>query len=126
MEEGGLTMKIVIAGGTGLVGRRLQTLLKQKQAEIIILTSSGENKVEDGVRYVKWMDGTIPDGLEEATAFINLAGVSLNAGRWTPKQKEKILSSRINSTNEIIRIMQSLKNKPSVFINASAVGINKP
>ena len=126
MEEGGLTMKIVIAGGTGLVGKRLQTLLKQKQAEIIILTSSGDNKVEDGVRYVKWMDGTIPDGLEEATAFINLAGVSLNAGRWTHKQKEKILSSRINSTNEIIRIMQSLKNKPSVFINASAVGIYKP
>ena len=74
-------MKIVIAGGTGLVGRRLQTLLKQKQAEIIILTSSGDNKVEDGVRYVKWMDGTIPDGLEEATAVISLAGVSLNAGR---------------------------------------------
>ncbi len=124
--KGGKLMKIVIAGGTGLVGRRLQTLLKKKQAEIIILTSSGENKIKDGVRYVKWMDGSTPDGLEDATAFINLAGVSLNEGRWTPKQKSAILTSRINSTNEIVRIMGSLINKPSVFVNASAVGIYKP
>ena len=126
MEKGGLTMKIVIAGGTGLVGKRLQTLLKKQQAEIIILTSSGDNKLEDGVRYVKWMDGSLPEGLEDATAFINLAGVSLNGGRWTAKQKAKILSSRLQSTNEIIRIMKSMNKKPSVFINASAVGIYKP
>jgi uncharacterized protein len=119
-------MKIVIAGGTGLVGKRLQTLLKKQQAEIIILTSSGVNKIVDGIRYVKWMDGSIPEGLEDATAFINLAGVSLNEGRWTQKQKSKILSSRLQSTNEIIRIMKSLKYKPSVFVNASAVGIYKP
>lgn len=126
MEKGGLTMKIVIAGGTGLVGKRLQTLLKKRQAEIIILSTSYEDKAEDGIRYIKWMDGSIPDGLEDATAFINLAGISLNEGRWTPKQKSSILSSRINSTNEIIRIMESLNKKPEVFINASAVGIYKP
>lgn len=119
-------MKIVIAGGTGLVGKRLQTLLKKQQAEIIILTTSGENKIEDGVRYVKWMDGSVPAGLEEATAFINLAGVSLNAGRWTTRQKSNILSSRLSSTNELIRILKSLKIKPRVFINASAVGIYEP
>ncbi len=119
-------MKVVITGGTGLVGKRLQLLLKQKKAEIIILTSSGENKIEDGVRYVKWMDGSIPKGLEDATAFINLAGVSLNEGRWTQMQKAKILSSRLQTTNEIIRIMESLNNKPKAFVNASAVGIYKP
>ena len=119
-------MKIVIAGGTGLVGKRLQTLLKKQQAEIIILTTSGENKIEDGVRYVKWMDGSVPAGLEDATAFINLAGVSLNAGRWTTGQKSNILSSRLSSTNEMIRIMKSLKIKPRIFINASAVGIYEP
>ena len=126
MGKGGLIMKIVIAGGTGLVGKRLQTLLKQQQAEVIILTSSGDNKIKDGARYVKWMDGKIPEGLEEATAFINLAGVSLNAGRWTQKQKAKILSSRLQSTNEMIRIINSLNKKPDAFINASAVGIYKP
>ena len=126
MGKGGLFVKIVIAGGTGLVGQRLQTLLKKQQAEIIVLTSSGENKVVDGVRYVKWMDGKIPEGLEDTTAFINLAGVSLNAGRWTPKQKSKILTSRLQTTNEITRIMKTLNKKPSVFVNASAVGIYKP
>ena len=65
MEKGGLVMKIVIAGGTGLVGKRLQSMLKEQQAEIIILTSSGQNKVEDGVRYVKWMDGKIPEVFDD-------------------------------------------------------------
>ena len=74
-------MKVVIAGGTGLVGKRLQTLLKKQNTEIIILTTSGEDKIEDGVQYVKWLDGSVTDGLEDATAFINLAGTSLNAGR---------------------------------------------
>ena len=119
-------MKVVIAGGTGLVGKRLQTLLKKQKAEIIILTTSGEDKIEDGVRYVKWLDGSVPAGLEDATAFINLAGTSLNAGRWTSKQKSNILSSRLNSTNEMIHIMKSLNKKPHVFINASAVGIYEP
>ena len=119
-------MKVVIAGGTGLVGKRLQTLLKKQKAEIIILTTSGEDKIEDGVRYVKWLDGSVPAGLEDVTAFINLAGTSLNAGRWTSKQKSNILSSRLNSTNEMIHIMKSLSKKPRVFINASAVGIYEP
>ena len=119
-------MKVVISGGTGLVGKRLQSYFKKEQAEIIILTTADEEKVEDGIRFVPWMNGEIPDGLENADAFINLAGVSLNAGRWTDEQKEKILSSRLDTTNEIIRIIKSLSNKPPVLVNASAVGIYTP
>ena len=75
----------------------------------------------DHIRYIKWMNGEQPEHLLENTdVFINLAGVSLNAGRWTAKQKEKIETSRIETTQEIIRIMQSVTNKPSVFINANA------
>lgn len=119
-------MKVVISGGTGLVGKRLQNYFKMQQAEIIILTTSNEEKVENGIRYTQWMNGEIPTGLENADAFINLAGVSLNDGRWTETQKEKILSSRIDTTNEMIRIINSLSHKPPVLINASAVGIYTP
>lgn len=119
-------MKIVIAGGTGLVGKRLQKLFKKQNAEIVILTSSGASRIEDGIRYEKWLNGFEPHNLENATAFINLAGVSLNDARWTPKQKTLILDSRLQATTELIRIMRSLENKPKVFINASAVGIYQP
>lgn len=121
-------MKIVISGGTGLVGKRLQTLFKKQQAEIIILTTSNDQKDEDGIRYIEWMkDGMPPtEPLENADAFINLAGVSLNAGRWTDEQKEAIRSSRRETTTEIIRILEALHIKPKVYINASAVGIYEP
>lgn len=120
-------MRIVIAGGTGLLGKRLQKLFTLMQAEVLVLTTSGEDRFENGVHYVKWMHGERPEHkLENADAFINLAGVSLNDGRWTEKKKAALLSSRINSTQEIIRIMSTLNHKPAVFINASAVGIYSP
>lgn len=120
-------MKVVIAGGTGLVGKRLQELFLKEQAEIIILTTRKQHTNTDDIRYVTWMNGEKPELLLENTdAFINLAGVSLNAGRWTAKQKAKIETSRTETTQEIIRIMNALVNKPKVFINASAVGIYEP
>ncbi|MEG0473680.1 MAG: TIGR01777 family oxidoreductase, partial [Solibacillus sp.] len=61
--------------------------------------------------------------LEGIDAFVNLSGVSLNDGRWTEKQKKSIYQSRIESTDEVLRILNALENKPSVYINASAVGI---
>lgn len=121
-------MKVVIAGGTGLVGKRLQQLLLKENAEITILTTRNvQTPSNDGIRYVKWMNGEQPEHLLEGTdAFINLAGVSLNAGRWTANQKVKIEKSRTETTLELLRIMNALDNKPYVFINASAVGIYQP
>ena len=120
-------MRIVIAGGTGLLGKRLQKLFTLMQAEVLVLTTSGEDRFENGIQYVKWMHGERPEHkLENADAFINLAGISLNDGRWTEKKKAALLSSRIKSTQEIIRIMFALNHKPAVLINASAVGIYSP
>ena len=121
-------MKVVIAGGTGLVGIRLQQLLLKENAEITVLTTRTlQTQTDERIRYVKWMNGEQPEHLLEGTdIFIKLAGVSLNAGRWTAKQKEKIESSRTDTTQEMIRIMKALEKKPDVFINASAVGIYEP
>lgn len=117
-------MKVAIAGGTGMVGRRLSKLLLEKGHEVIILTR-GEQQVKNNIHYVQWLnDDSTPElFMGNTDAFVNLAGVSLNEGRWTDEQKQKILSSRIESTDEVIRILQNLKHKPKVLINASAVGI---
>lgn len=117
-------MKIAIAGGTGLVGSKLVELLKARGDEIFVLTR-GDEGVRDGVTYVKWMtDGAKPaTTLEGIDAFVNLAGVSLNGGRWTEDFKKQIYDSRMQATNEAFNILQGLKNRPSVYVNASAVGI---
>jgi len=117
-------MKIVIAGGTGFVGKELTRLLQENGHEIIILTRNKTVQEKD-IQYVQWLQqGTRPEQLlDTVDAFVNLAGISLNNGRWTKKQKKAIYTSRMDATLEIVRIMEQLSSKPKVLINASAVGI---
>ena len=116
-------MKVAIAGGTGLVGKKLCHVLKARGDEVIVLTR-GESKFEENIHYVNWLGEEKPDqALEGIDAFVNLAGVSLNDGRWTEERKEAIYMSRMHTTDEVLRIIESLHTKPQVLINASAVGI---
>lgn len=124
LKEGAL-MKIVIAGGTGFVGKVLTRLLQENGHEIIILTRN-KTVPEKDIQYVQWLQqGARPEQLlNTVDAFVNLAGISLNNGRrWTKKQKKAIYTSRMDATLEIVRIMEQLSSKPKVLINASAVGI---
>jgi uncharacterized protein (TIGR01777 family) len=121
-------MKIVIAGGTGFVGRELTKLLQERGHELFVLSRSN-SKYENGIHYVQWLkDGARPEKEldEDIDAFVNLAGVSLNDGRWTKKQKKAIYTSRMEATLEIVRIIEQFKEKPNVLVNASAVGIYPP
>jgi uncharacterized protein len=117
-------VKVAISGGTGMVGRKFSKLLLSKGHEVIVLTR-GKSHQADGIQYVQWLkENAKPElHLENLDALVNLAGVSLNDGRWTEQQKQKIYDSRMHSTDELLRIFHALKNKPHVFINASAVGI---
>lgn len=117
-------MKVAIAGGTGFVGQVLTKLLQNNGYEVVILTRK-PSKIENGIHYVQWLSkGAKPEEeLENITAIVNLAGVSLNEGRWTEKQKTAIYDSRMSATIEIVRIIEALTNKPKVLINASAIGI---
>ncbi|WP_419887500.1 TIGR01777 family oxidoreductase [Neobacillus niacini] len=117
-------MKIVIAGGSGFIGKMLTDMLLAEGHSIVILTR--KNLEQDGkVEYVKWLDkGTSPEKeIRTADAFINLAGVSINDGRWSKMHQKQIYDSRMTATDEILRIISVLPEKPAVLINASAIGI---
>ncbi len=117
-------MKIVIAGGSGFVGQKLVDTLLTKGHEIIIL-SRRDSHVDGNVRYVNWLkEGTNPeDEIISADAFVNLAGVSINEGRWTAKHRKQIHASRMEATDELLRIISALQTKPALLVNASAIGI---
>lgn len=117
-------MKIVIAGGSGLVGQKLTEILLQSGHEIIIL-SRGSKESSGNVSYVNWLQGeAFPEQeIDQAEVFVNLAGVSINNGRWTDKHQKAIYESRMTATDELLRIIQALSKKPTVLINASAIGI---
>ena len=107
-----------------MVGRKFSNLLLSQGHEVIVLTRNKSHQA-NGIQFVQWLkDDAKPElYLEDLDAFVNLAGTPLNEGRWTKKQKLKIYNSRIQTTDEIIRIFHALQNKPHVFLNASAVGI---
>ncbi|MFC4409675.1 TIGR01777 family oxidoreductase [Chungangia koreensis] len=117
-------MKFVIAGGSGFIGRKLTDVLLSENHEVVILTRQ-EKQTTEGITYIQWLDeGSAPEmEIGEADVFINLAGVSINDGRWSPSHQKEIYESRMIATDELIRIIHALKHKPSVLINASAIGI---
>jgi uncharacterized protein (TIGR01777 family) len=120
-------MKIAITGGSGFVGTELTKLLHQKGHEVYILSRSN-NQLNKDVHNIKWLsESENPEvQLNGIDAWVNLAGVSINDGRWTEQQKQKIYDSRMKATDEMIRIIDSVDIKPSVLINASAIGIYPP
>ncbi|NEU32047.1 TIGR01777 family protein [bacterium LRH843] len=117
-------MKIVIAGGSGFIGKKLTEVLLSAGHEVAILTRRAK-QVNGKVTYVKWLEeGVFPEReIGNPDAIINLAGVSINDGRWTENHQKEIYDSRMNATNELIRIITALPEKPATFINASAIGI---
>lgn len=119
-----ICVNIAITGGTGLVGRALTALLQEHGHTVYILTR-GEQKSVNGVHYIHYLSHNAQPELylQTVDAFVNLAGVSLNSGRWTEETKNAIYDSRMTTTDEVLRIMKTMPTKPRVLINASAVGI---
>lgn len=112
-------MKIVIAGGTGFVGKALTKRLLEKGHEVIILTRK-ESQTEGNPVYLQWLSEGSNPSIPNVDVMINLAGESLSSGRWTAERKERILSSRIEATEAMLALMKN--NPPKTFINASAIG----
>ncbi|HSO57129.1 MAG TPA: TIGR01777 family oxidoreductase [Paenisporosarcina sp.] len=120
-------MKVAITGGSGFVGKEITNQLTENGHEVYILTRSSKPS-NDLVHMVKWLgEGDKPEEqLNGVDTWINLAGASINEGRWTEEQKQKIYDSRMKATDEVLRIFETVSEKPTVLINASAIGIYPP
>lgn len=120
-------MKVIIAGGTGLIGKALSESLVEDGHEVIVLSRSAEPPAGflPKARFVKW-DGKTSVGwahlVNETDALVNLAGANLSAGRWTTKQKEILLSSRVNASKAFVQAIKQADNPPAVLIQASGIG----
>lgn len=129
-------MKIVIAGGSGLLGSALTSELAEENHELVILTRSLHRSkwLIPGARYAKWSTDSIAEWaheLDDADVVINLAGVSiggnkLNELRWTAKRKIAIRQSRLRAGDAITAAIEVAKIKPRLLIQASAIGAYGP
>jgi len=121
-----VSMKIVISGATGFVGRYLCRALSDRGHEMTILARSAVNRdifdspvdilEGDPTRQGDWQLS-----LAEYDAVINLAGTSIFQ-RWTKRIKKEILQSRVLSTRNIVEALKDTGRKDIILLNASGVG----
>ncbi len=114
-------MKIIIAGGSGFLGKALAAHWKKE--ELIVLTRN--SALLDQPEYRLWDGKNLGDWiyeLENADLVINLSGKSVNC-RYTEKNKAEIIASRVNSTRVICEAIERCDNPPKVWINASSATI---
>ena len=114
-------MKVLITGASGLVGTALQRSFAEKGYEMLL---ASRKKAEDG-NHIQWSidDGfSEPERLEGLDAVVHLAGESVSGLRWTDEKKSAIRDSRVFGTRSVVDAISRLKNKPKVFIAASAIG----
>ncbi len=119
--------KIVITGATGFLGKRIAEELISRGDEVTIFTRSVKNakqKISNAYDYVGWNPelNNWYQKLEDKDAVVHLAGENVMAKRWNAEHKKNILSSRIEGTRSLVNAIGQLKNKPEVFISASAIG----
>lgn len=114
-------MKLVVAGGSGLIGSALIKDALSKKHEVIQLVRRKPKHQHE----VQWNPDKFEveiDSLNDATAIINLSGAGVGDKRWTKNYKKLILTSRVNATKTLAEAITRLNNPPSVFVSSSAIG----
>ncbi len=116
-------MKILIAGGSGLIGLRLTHLLQSKGYEVAHLTRT-VNPQSPCQQYLWNVENqTIDDNaILDADYIINLAGAGVADARWTTQRKALIISSRVQSAKLIGDTLLRLRKTPKAYISAAAIG----
>jgi uncharacterized protein len=119
-------MKIAITGASGFVGSRLVEKLKAEGHQILVFTRNLERarRVLSDVEFVVYKpieSGDWQQKIAGCDAVVNLAGEPI-AERWTPEHKKAILESRQLGTQKLVEAISQANPKPSVLVNASAIG----
>jgi len=115
--------RIILAGGSGLIGRHLARRFREAGHDVVVLTRTA-NARADGVREVSW-DGRTPGPwakeLDGAAAIVNLTGKSVNC-RHTDENRREIIASRVDSVRAIAAAIAASTTPAPTWVQASAVG----
>lgn len=116
--------RIVLAGGSGYLGRVLADYYKDKAHDIVILSRKAHAS-QGNVRYLVWdgrTAGPWTEALEGCDLLINLSGKNVNC-RYTEQNRREIFSSRLEPTKALGEALKTLKNRPRVWIQAASATI---
>jgi uncharacterized protein len=118
-------MRLVVAGGTGMLGDALTRACVAAGDEVTVLTRRAR-PARDGVQYVAWTAGPDIDAwaaaVDGADAVVNLAGASIAGTRWSNRRKVELWDSRLQATRGLAAAVARAAAPPPVVVSASAVG----
>jgi len=118
-------MKVLVCGGTGFIGSRLTRYLINQGLQVVVIARHEPTSVSLGIQFyeadlmkpelfrMEWFEGV--------DAVVNLSGKNIFTF-WSEKNKEIIWNSRVVVNRNLVNFISRLKQKPKVFISASAVG----
>lgn len=118
-------VRIVIVGGTGLVGSNLAIELVRCGHEIIVASrnpQSTDKHIAAPHQSMPWPNLNPTSDHQNIDAIINLAGENLASGKWDEDKKSKIIQSRIDATQQVADFISKCYRPPKVWINASGIG----
>jgi uncharacterized protein (TIGR01777 family) len=113
-------MKIILAGGSGFIGRFLEKRFNQDGHQVKVLTRNPKKDNDiywDGETKGEWMKS-----LKEADVLINMAGKSVDC-RYTNRNKQLIYDSRLKSTAILDKVISEIDEPPKLWMNSSTATI---
>ncbi|MGA7917201.1 MAG: TIGR01777 family oxidoreductase [Candidatus Acidiferrales bacterium] len=115
-------MKVLISGGSGLVGSALTKSLRADRHSVSHFVRPGRAATPGDVLWDPSRATVDVPALEGYDAIVHLSGASISDGRWTEQRKAILRSSRVDSTRVLVDSLERLKQPPRVFVCASAIG----
>jgi uncharacterized protein (TIGR01777 family) len=119
-------MRILIAGGTGMIGKPLAERLLKSGHEVSILTRDPKKgRFSQEIDLIQWdgvNHGDWSQRMGEMEGVINLVGENIGSQRWSPNRKKRIIESRVNAGKLMSEAIAKVTILPKVFIQASAIG----
>lgn len=119
--------RVVIAGGSGFIGRNLTAVLSAAGHRVTVL-SRRPRRGDGGVEMQQWHPDGSPattgawrETLSGADAVINLCGASLAGGRWTRARKAALINSRTTPSRILVEACNAAESPPAVLLQASGI-----
>lgn len=115
-------LRILISGASGLIGQTLTAFLSTGGHEVLRLVRRMPDATQNEIFWNPKAGILDLDAAGPIDAVIHLSGENIGEGRWNTEKKQRIISSRIDSTRLIAETIAGMETPPSVFLCASAIG----
>jgi hypothetical protein len=111
-------MKVIVAGGSGFIGRHLVRSLLADGHDVRVVTRNRNPDPSDKLS-LAW--SCVAEEVDGSDAVVNLAGESVGGLRWTRRKRAAIRSSRVETTTALVEAIRASVHKPRVLVSASGI-----